>query len=48
MVKVVLGIPAEILAERMFPRVLFHEAKRDYVSLHKQYSWVGVGTKEAA
>src|SRR5271170_3434287 len=36
----------------MIPRFtcLLHEAKRDYVSLHKQYSWAekdGVGTKES-
>jgi hypothetical protein len=36
----------------MIPRFtcLFHEAKRDYVSLHKQYSWVEkdeMGTKES-
>lgn len=46
------GHPAEFGREDMIPRFtcLFHEAKRDYVSLHKQYSWVekdGVGTKES-
>lgn len=50
-VKVILGILQKFWQRGYASSTyLFHEAKRDYVSLHKQYSWVekdGAGTKES-